>query len=80
MPETPTERNRRIFEEATARGEPVFVVRAQDIQSVPTILVYREMSSANVDHSFVEALDDLAAEFTAWQRTNAAAMKLPDLR
>lgn len=80
MSETPTERNRRIFEEATARGEPVFVVRAQDVQSVAAIQCYRGLSVTNVDPDFVQALDDLAAEFQHWQRLHPSQMKLPDLR
>jgi len=80
MSETPTERNRRIFEEATGSGEPVFVIRAKDILGPAAILAYASLADDTATPEFMEALHDLEGEFHAWRAANPDEIKVPDLR
>lgn len=77
MPETPGERNRRIFDEATAAGEPVFVVRGQDAAAVGVIGYY---ATRTRDPAMAEALDEVLSEFIAWQDANPGRVKRADVR
>lgn len=79
MSETPTERNRRIYLDATAAGEPVFVIRAKDRHAPSAILAYAVIASDSGD-AFCDALDELVAEVEAWQAANPEQVKAPDLR
>ena len=78
--ETPTERNRRIYEEATAQDEPVFVIRAKDLTSISAIMLYRELHAMNTSPGFNDALTDLIGDFREWQQAHTDQMKVPDLR
>lgn len=78
--ETPTERNRRIFEEATARGEPVFVVRAKDFLGIGAIVAYANLADGHATPEFMAALNDLTREFHAWRQEHESELSLPDLR
>jgi len=79
MTETPTERNRRIFQEANANGEPVFVIRAKDRHAPAAILAYGVIASDSGDE-FCDALDDLVLEVERWQAAHPDLVKTPDLR
>lgn len=67
--------------------EPVFVLRAQDRLSVPTIQRYinlarqveptREVPDP-FPPEFFEGLDSVIEDFTAWQAQYAEHVKLPD--
>lgn len=78
-PETPTERNARIFHEATARSEPVFVIRAQDRYAVLAIQAYADLLD-NPDPQMIDALAARSLEVVAWQEANPTLIKYPDLR
>jgi hypothetical protein len=91
MSETPAQRNRRIFEEATAAGEPVFVVRAKDFHGPEAIVAYGRIVQANhglpleaVDLERVEemqqALWSLFLDFAGWQASHRGQVKRPDVR
>jgi hypothetical protein len=84
MTETPTERNRRIFEDATAAGEPVFVLRAKDTYAPYAIEQYGGLVAAGegdrFDPAFGEALDAAVSRFHEWRRANPDSVKAPDLR
>lgn len=79
MTETPTDRNRRIFREATEAGEPVFVIRAKDRHAPSAILAYATIASESGDE-FASALDELVNEVEDWQAAHPDAVKTPDLR
>lgn len=80
MSETPAERNRRIFEEATAAGEPVFVIRAKDKWSVEAIYAYDRLVEDDVGSEFRAAIDDLVDDFARWRVDHVDQIKAPDVR
>ena len=83
-PETPAQRNARIFREAAASGEPVFVIRAKDILAVDALLAYGELYGhlgvAGQDPAFVVALAELEADMRQWRNAHMAQLKVPDVR
>jgi hypothetical protein len=81
MAETPTERNDRIYREARAAGEPVFVLRAKDRLALDTIDAYGHTAlTEGATDDFMDALLDVEREFATWRADNPDAMKLPDVR
>lgn len=59
--------------------EPVFILRAQDTFSVPMLARYKNFAiQADLPSSFIEAIDGLTAEFSAWQSSHADRVKVPD--
>jgi hypothetical protein len=67
--------------------EPIFVLRAQDQLSVPTIQRYAVFAMGiepTIDRpqpftaEWLENKDAVIAEFVQWQQANPAAVKLPD--
>jgi hypothetical protein len=68
-------------------GEPVFILRAQDRFSVPTIQRYALFAkgvepTTEVPHPFdpewLSQVDGVIDMFTVWQQQNPEKVKLPD--
>ena len=58
--------------------EPVFVLRAQDILSLPTIAEYRKMCmGAGCERTHLAAVDDVHAAIREWQNGDNR-IKVPD--
>lgn len=55
--------------------EPVFVLRAQDINAVHMLREYRKVAG---DWTFKEHIDKLIEKFETWQRNNSHLVKIPD--
>jgi tryptophan 2,3-dioxygenase len=79
MKESPTERNARIFKEATEAGEPVFVIRAKDLTAIDAIRAYTQLAEKST-YEFLTALVELEDEFIEWRDNNPDKLKYPDLR
>jgi len=62
--------------------EPIFVLRAQDKLSMPTLARYRNFANETVGMTegdpWFENIDEVIRQFTIWQQDNAAQVKLPD--
>lgn len=64
--------------------EPIFILRAQDKLSVPTISRYRTFADSiekpedRRAEEWFASLDEHTQEFVAWQAENAKKVKLPD--
>lgn len=68
-----------IITKATDRGEPVFVIRAQDFVSVATIKIYAALCELNgCDRKFIHSIDSIVNEFQEWQVDNEHLVKKPD--
>lgn len=82
MVETPSERNRRIFADATARDEPVFVIRAQDRHAPYAVDAYVDLLDyqGTPDPAFSDALAGLRRDVVAWQADHPDLVKEPDVR
>lgn len=58
--------------------EPVFVVRAQDVLSLPLVAEYRKLCmGAGCDRTHLAAVDDVHAAVRQWQNGNNR-VKVPD--
>jgi hypothetical protein len=64
--------------------EPIFVIRAQDKLSVPTLARYRNHADAiekpedRRSEEWFADLDKVMEDFQAWQAEHAKQLKLPD--
>ena len=70
----------RMVDEAGFEGEPVFVIRAKDLLSVPVITEYIDMMRrfGSADPVFEEDMRNIRAEFIAWQKDNPERVRYPD--
>jgi hypothetical protein len=59
-------------------GEPVFVVRAQDVLSIPAIVQYAALAKAIGQDELCRQVQAAALEFADWQRDNPGMTKVPD--
>lgn len=66
-------------------GEPLFILRGQDITAVDVVLAYRRNYTQSMliagkipDKKFVDDLDNVAHEFLAWRQDHHDTVKLPD--
>jgi hypothetical protein len=59
--------------------EPVFIIRAQDALAVPAIARYQSLAiEAELPMEFINALNEVIANFAEWQTDNAEVVKKPD--
>lgn len=64
--------------------EPIFVLRAQDKLSVPTISRYKnhalqiEVTDQRPSDEWFEQMDGVLTEFANWQREHRDLVKVPD--
>lgn len=63
--------------------EPVFVLRAQDVFSIPTIMRYKLFigqitTDERPPHSFIEGIEQVMTTFRDWQNANESKVKVPD--
>jgi hypothetical protein len=61
------------------RGEPLFVLRGQDVATPDAIKNYREVAAfrgARID--FQQAVADRERDIREWQRLNPDSVKVPD--
>ncbi len=69
-----------ILASAQEQDEPVFVMRAKDLFSVPMLYQYLEKvelhGPANLE--FHDAIVDLIEEFKTWQKRNQGKVRYPD--
>lgn len=60
-------------------GEPVFVLRAQDVLSVLNMNHYLTLIETYSPHSDqAQSITDMIGSFLSWQRANPSLVKLPD--
>jgi hypothetical protein len=59
--------------------EPIFILRAQDVASVPTLLDYitNRLRIDSLDDESESELHDIRAEFASWQGNNSHLVKIP---
>jgi hypothetical protein len=61
------------------KDEPVFILRAKDILSVPAIARYQTLATeAECGEGFFRGLNEVIASFAEWQTNNAELVKKPD--
>ena len=59
--------------------EPIFILRAQDILSLPTLRHYTDQASEEgADPSFLENLRQAGNTFEDWRIKNSGRVKFPD--
>lgn len=64
--------------------EPVFILRAQDVLTVPTIARYRNLAAQieepdkMPDSEWFRSIDEAIGEFQKWQSDNPEKTKVPD--
>ena len=63
--------------------EPIFILRAQDMLSIPTIARYDVAAREIAEHErpgkeWFESLEAHQAEFAKWQAENLDKVKIPD--
>lgn len=59
--------------------EPVFVIRAQDLASLPTIINYAtNAANAGAGDELLQGVSDTASDFALWQEDNKDRLKVPD--
>lgn len=65
-------------------GEPVFILRAQDVLTVPAIARYRNLAAQIEDpeklpdSEWFRGIDEVIGEFQKWQTDNPEKIKVPD--
>lgn len=60
-------------------GEPLFILRAQDVTVVPVIRFYGTSAlAAGATPEFVQHVNEDAYEFEQWQEANPGRVKIPD--
>jgi hypothetical protein len=63
----------------TSADEPVFIVRAQDVTAVNTVLYWiHEATRVGVKSEKIAAASKVAADMLQWQRANMGRVKIPD--
>jgi len=69
-----------ILEKASAADEPVFVLRAQDILSIPVLdqYIHKYEKARHIDPIFHRDLVKIKEQFIIWQNNNRTRLKLPD--
>lgn len=69
-----------ILEKATARNEPVFVLRAQDLLSMCALSAYVNAAAVNgeISSEQYEELSTIYNQFQDWQDNNSNLVKIPD--
>ena len=68
-----------IITRASERGEPVFVIRAQDFCSTATLKLYAALCDLNgYDKRFLHSIENVMLEFKDWQQENEHLIKKPD--
>lgn len=78
-PEVVEDMRRKLEESEIPVDEPVFVLRAQDNQSVPTITYYlNRCGEVHCQPAHLSSVMNAEARFKRWQIENPDAVKLPD--
>jgi len=69
-----------ILDYAEIINEPVFVIRAQDILSVPILdqYIHKYEKAGKIDPLFHRDLVKIKESFIRWQAENRTRLKLPD--
>lgn len=69
----------KMIENAWAGGEPVFVIRAKDKFSLPTLKKYIDTCLDNkVSIEHIKDIQDIYDAFVYWQKNNDDKLKFPD--
>ena len=62
--------------------EPIFIIRAQDVLSIPAIARYDVLARQLVENrpaeKWYEQIGEVMADFTAWQDANPSKVSFPD--
>lgn len=65
-----------------AEDEPVFIIRAQDVLAIPTLVRYQNFRLAAEETppspEWQDHLESVIDDFETWKGDNADKMKLPD--
>jgi hypothetical protein len=59
-------------------AEPFFLIRAQDVLSIPAIVQYAALAKAIGQDELCRQVQAAALEFADWQRDNPGMTKVPD--
>lgn len=60
-------------------GEPLFIIRGQDITAVPVLREYeREARKMGASEEFLAEVKKSRMKFEDWQKANQSTVKVPD--
>lgn len=72
-------KDNRIINVVRDTGEPVFIIRAQDMLSSFILAEYERLVEQYSPYGeMAEEIAEIRREFKEWQRANASSVKFPD--